>query len=509
MALAMRLVARIFACIARGGRPRDAGASAAAEAGTEDSRQAMFFEAGVDFSRTLRRWDGFGVNYVQAAQTYDYQADPQDYGGFSILSEPQREEILDLIFGDDGLRPGIVKMFIDPLQQDEPSGPVDPQSPIDLSRYDHRTSTESMRRFVKGGLERTRRRGDDLQIIATLYGPPGWMTRQRVHRGRDLDPARREDLARYMVAFVKYMREVEGLPVRYLSVHNEGESWRRWNDEGLTDEAGHDYNLYWPREQIVDYVKLVADVLEREGLSDVGMTPGETSTWTMFSSWGIASAVEDDPEALEKLALITSHGFYSPRAFWLGDWRSAGADRLREKKPALHAWTTSSSWGDMDPWFLWELHHQIYGAKVNGIIPWACIHRHSLWKGSDPNRGCAFAVSDDGNYSVEPGYHVYKHVCRAGQPGMAVADVYSNNFDVVLFGFASGATQHPDAFVAVNVSGLEREFTIRVTGTSATRFRAVRSVGQTLHEPVGELELHGGRLVYVLPGSSITTFTVV
>ncbi len=74
----------------------------------------------VDFSRVLREWDGFGVNYVEAAQTLDYDADPQDYGGFSILSEEDRRKVIEMTFGDDGLRPGVVKMFLDPFHQAEP-----------------------------------------------------------------------------------------------------------------------------------------------------------------------------------------------------------------------------------------------------------------------------------------------------------------------------------------------------------------------------------------------------
>jgi hypothetical protein len=34
--------------------------------------------AEVDFSKTLQIWDGFGVNYVETAQTIDYTLDPQD-----------------------------------------------------------------------------------------------------------------------------------------------------------------------------------------------------------------------------------------------------------------------------------------------------------------------------------------------------------------------------------------------------------------------------------------------
>lgn len=145
--------------------------------------------ATVDFSQHLRAWDGFGVNYVERAQTRDYKADPQEYGGFSLLSEPERQQILDLIFGPDGLRPGLLKMFLDPHHQ----------GATKTDQFDHTTTTRWIHYFAKEGLKKTRARGGDLTIISTLYGPPGWMTKQRFLRGRDLDPAHKRDLARYII----------------------------------------------------------------------------------------------------------------------------------------------------------------------------------------------------------------------------------------------------------------------------------------------------------------------
>ena len=104
--------------------------------------------AEVDFSVHLRDWDGFGFNYVETAQTMDYTTDPQDYGGFSLLNRSQKEEIIELIFGESGLKVGLVKMFYDPWHQEKPGGP-----------FDHETTTSNMREFVRMGLERTRENG--------------------------------------------------------------------------------------------------------------------------------------------------------------------------------------------------------------------------------------------------------------------------------------------------------------------------------------------------------------
>ena len=462
----------------------------------------------VDFSKTLQPWDGFGVNYVEAAQTRDYDAAPQDYGGLSTLSEAQRQEILDLIFGADGLKPGVVKMFLDPFHQKEP-GPGYDHSPdvIDPSAYDHARTTPWMRTFVREGLARTRTRGDDLTIITTLYGPPGWMTRQRFVRGRDLDPALKYECAKYMISWVEYLHSEEGLPVRYISFHNEGEDWLRWPLDGSTaGTPNHDYNLYWPPEQVVDFLRFMGDMLVRRGLYDVGLTPGETSNWYRFHHYGYADAIADDPQALANLGLITSHGFYNGTySRWYGDHRSVGIDILRAKRPELHAWVTSTSWSKMDVLFINEIRHSIYMTKVNAIIPWAVIQTVGGWVGGDPNPGTAFSVDGEGGYSIKPGYHFFKQVCRAGQPGMAVARVASNDAEIGLIAFARNGTAHPDAFVVLNIGTEPRQVPIEVRGSESDHYKAYRSSDEEAYVSLGSLSAQG-TLDYTTPPRSVTTF---
>lgn len=131
--------------------------------------------------------------------------------------------------------------------------------------------------------------------------------------------------------------------------------------------------------------------------------------------WLALAAGLDDTDALRALGLITSHGFYSGAYDrWFGEHQSAGTDRLRERRPDLHAWVTSTSWSGMDAKNVKEHHGNIHSAKVNGIIPWAGIQRPGKWTGGDPNPGCAFSVKDDGTWEVRRGYWFYKQVTRAG-----------------------------------------------------------------------------------------------
>ena len=163
----------------------------------------------VDFSNKLRDWDGFGFNYVETCQTLDYDSNPQEYGGFSILSQSDRDKVIDMVFGEDGLKPGLVKMFFDPFHQEKPG-----------DAFDHEKSTKYIRMFAREGYKKTRERGGDLKIITTLYGPPAWATLQKVVRGRDIDPTQKENLAKYMASWVKFLKEKDNLPVKYISIHN-------------------------------------------------------------------------------------------------------------------------------------------------------------------------------------------------------------------------------------------------------------------------------------------------
>jgi hypothetical protein len=169
------------------------------------------------------------------------------------------------------------------------------------------------------------------------------MTRQKTDRGRDLNPEFKEELAKYMIDWVKFLKEKEKFPVKYLSLHNEGEDWYRWNQEGFTTWAGDDYNLFWPHEQVVEYINMLPSMLKKAGVGDVGVTPGETTNWYRFYYWGYARAIYDDTNAVDNLGLITTHGFYSGNyGRWFGEHNSLTNDLLRSKRPELHSWVSSN-----------------------------------------------------------------------------------------------------------------------------------------------------------------------
>ncbi len=458
----------------------------------------------VDFSKKLQDWDGFGVNYVQATHTTDYKSDPQDNGGFYRLTETQRNEIAELVFGDDGWRVNLVKMFLDPLHQTSKDG-----------AFDHKTTTTYMREFVRNGVELTQKRGEELSVITTLFCPPAYTTKQKFLRGRDLDPAYKRNVANYVIDWVKYLRDEEKISVDYISMHNEGEDWQRWPADGSESyiDLGHDYNMYWPKEQVVDFLVFMRPMLDEAGLKNVGLTTGETTYWSKFYTTGYANAIFENKQALNNLALITSHGFFAPNLQdrWFGGPTNHGAELLQSERPELHAWSTSLYFKPGIQ-FLKSMHMQIYEAEVNGIIPWAFTKDIDTYdKTIKP-----IDIFADGTYNVTPLFYIVKQITRAAQAGSSVVETFSMDTEILTFAFSANKTQNRDAIVIANNHNAPWKVSVQVRGTKSKRYNGFRSnegkinklnpnITWDKYKDGGVFEIENGRLLIDLPAKSVIT----
>jgi O-glycosyl hydrolase len=470
----------------------------------------------IHFNHSLRPWHGFGVNYVEAAQTRDYNLFPQDFSGFSMTTEQTREKVMHMIFGEDGLRPGLTKMFLDPFHEGNSKSNNDNDDPlsINLEGYDHETTTKWMRYFNQEGLRLMKRWGGSFQTMVTLYGPAPWMTRQKYVLGRDLDPDESYELAEYMASWAKFLTEKAGIDVRYISFHNEGDAYYRWPRDGSNPGEDHrDYNMYWPPEQVVDFLKITRKVLDANGMQMIGLAPGETQTWYRFDQWGYAGAIVSDEEALQNLELITSHSFANldiPNSVYYGDYRSIGQDLIHRYKPEVPVWVTSRPWTE-GPDFVENLRRDIYESKANGIIPWALLAGAKQWMGSDGeyqdgSMDKAFLIKEDGSLIITDQYYYYKQVTRAGQPGMEVASVL--NYDPALGAMAFKATseENQNAFVLINKSEESKTVTIYVHHGDSETYDAVRTMNGEQYKKLGTVKLVNGAITYACPPRSVTTF---
>jgi len=445
-------------------------------------------ELGVDFTRRLRHWDGFGVNYVE--MTHSRNGDYEDYGSFSLISASDRERALEAVFGNGGLRPGVVKLFLNPYLLEEPPEP----GKVDLDAYRFDGYAPRVVEFAREGLTRSRAAGIRLRFLATLYGPPAWATRQKLVRGRDLDPAMKDALATFLVGCVRYLREREGIPVEALSLHNEGES-DRW-----PDHPRHDFNMHWPPSQVVEFIRLVAACARRLGVRGLKVTPGETTTWADFRAY--AEAIAADADALRELGLITSHGFG-------GRHDPAGIETIRALRPELHAWTTSASWMKTGgAGFCANFADQIYRLGLNALIPWAVIQRTPYWPEGDPNPNPPLLVArHDGQWRlrIRRPYSYYKQLTRAGAPGTAVAARGGDGDGIGLIAFADNGSGRGHSLVLANATGEAVPVKVAVKGADGPFAAAVTSPACAF-EDAGSYGSKAGHIEYEAPPDSVTTF---
>lgn len=466
----------------------------------------------INFERPLREWQGFGVNYVEACQTRDYQLFQQDYSGFSFATEATKDTIMQMVFGADGLRPALSKLFLDPFHEGNTIADNDNDDPfeINMEGYDHRTTTEHMRYFNSVGLEMMKAWGGNLTAIATLYAPAPWMTQQKYVLGRDLDPNLKDEVAEYMASWAKFLREEENIPVQYISFHNEGDAYYRWPRDGSNPGEDHrDYNTYWTPQEVAEFLKLTRRVLDANGLQDVGLSPGETQTWYRFDQWGYASAIVQDDEALANLDLMTSHSFTyleGLQSVYYGDFRSVGQDLIHTQKEDVPVWVTSRPWAE-GPDFAENIRRDIYESKANGIIPWALISGANQWLNadetySDGSMEAAFLIKEDGSLIINKGYYYYKQLTRAGQPNSQVVEVF--NYDPSLGVMAFSGEQK--SVVVINKSEEDKEIEITLEGLEATALGGYRTSASEDYQNIGDIRLEGKTFTYTSPARSVTTF---
>lgn len=78
--------------------------------------------------------------------------------------------------------------------------------------------------------------------------------------------------------------------------------------------------------------------------------------------------------------------------------------------------------------------------------------------------------------------------------------------EIAVIGFASNGTEHPDAFVLVNL-GEARKVAVKVLGLGCSSFGLFRTADDLdRYEPVGQAALENGTILYDAPEQSATTF---
>src|ERR1035437_750908 len=89
----------------------------------------------------------------------------------------------------------------------------------------------------------------------------------------------------------------------------------------------------------------------------------------------------------------------------------------------------------------------------SALMPWATVHNDIESDKLSPPAGVRVSgnanspiKTNGGKVEITKAYYHFKQISRAGQAGMAVAEVSSADPQIGLIAFASNGTRNPDAF---------------------------------------------------------------
>ncbi len=432
--------------------------------------------AHVDFSRKLRDWDGFGICFTDKAAV-----DPEEY--FPLNEHHQK--FLHEIFGQNGLRMGTAKMFVDPFRLNYCQQDSDEDHIVELNDYHFHDLPSFHTQLASYALEVARSWGGDLKIMLSGLCPPAWMTRQKELSGRDLDPVSRIHYSQYLVAWARYLSISEKLPLHSLSLHSRGEMWQLWDSSGIPLYSNTGMNLYWSPEMIVDFLKLIRRQLDHNGLEHVALSPGDTKNWGNFYDWGYADLIIEDPLALSAVSLLSSNANLSGNS---NDFCSTGIDLIHEKRRDLHAWVTIDEIRNIRPDSISAFYKLIYRTKVNSLIISTAIK------------------NKDGSFSRSKELNFLKPVCKAGLPGMGVCQVGCNGSDMSIIGFSNNSTRNTDSFVLINDDKLDWNIPIEIRGSASAKFSVYRTSASENFLRLADVPVKEGKIHYKAPAKSVSGF---
>jgi hypothetical protein len=454
----------------------------------------------VDFSKKIRLWDGFGVSITNSNCRKPDLTSSIFSHSTSIMPEFDQKKNAELLFGSGGLRLRIIKTFLNSTEQKQEnikyseSDPVDTND-ISFTPLDNRTDD-----FCKSAMAVSSQWGGSLQMLCTFTNPPAWMTKQKVIGGKDLEPSHRVDYARTMISGLKYLVE-RHYPIQYLSMHYHGEDWESWYEDGKTTNCNL-FSLYWPPEQVVDFIKLLRRMLDKNGLTNIGVTPGEIGGWLRFVDWGYSNAILEDPVAMESVGLLTSTSLVTnSNTNNLLIVNSSGIDEIREKRADIHAWFTALHPSIPDPFYLMQIRNLIYNSKVNAII---LGDAHDLSCGVFDNSSVPDSINN--RFSVSEPYHYLKLLCRAGQPGTTICQAACNTKGASLIGFSGNTTKNHDTFIIINASEFEYNLPIEIRGSANGVFSVFRTSSFEKYQNLGNVHVKEGKIHFKAIPFSATAF---
>lgn len=329
----------------------------------------------------------------------------------------------------------------------------------------------------------------DIYIIASSWSPPAWMkTNNNLVGGGSLRPIYFEHFAKYMVEWVKFMRDRHGVDISALSIQNE-----------LLFAQDFESCVWTPADYLT-VTRILGRRLREEGLGHVRLFGPEHMTSGPTANIDFVSAIMNDPEARLYFDVVASHGYVdgvtsdtapnNPNYFFQRAVRPYGLTYWMTEtsgEAPNHAGAISTAR---------KMHYALSEGMATAYVYWQAFERNASQFGL---RGIQTDIGK---------FHAFRHYSRWLQPGSERIRVQPSASDLLEI----SAFLRPDSdelvVVLINAGSQARQVEIEFRGLELPATLAVtRTTSANWSESLPPLPMNDRKVLLDAPALSIFTLT--
>jgi O-glycosyl hydrolase len=331
------------------------------------------------------------------------------------MPEPDRSEVLDLVFGD--LEPSVVRLKVWPAI--EPANDDADPATVNAAGFVAPDDTlwQDAEIFARGNPKR----------IAAMWTPPAWMkTTHQECCGGTLKTGYDAELAELFSVWLGYLRDA-GHPLDSLSIQNEPEAASPWDANVYTPprmatvlEAvaqrlgadGHATRLHGPDNAVANFVQIFLPYLLAQPTARARMDAIGFHLYGATTYWDPASAAPD----VAAVAAVTPDDL----PLWMTEFSN----------------TTSEGYGSHDEG-VWqaELMHDSFQGGVSLYAMW------NLYRPGGPGEAAIVIPTQPGvaGYTITPKYWTLRQFTKFVKPGAQLVAASDDSDDVLVSAFRDDA----------------------------------------------------------------------
>ncbi|MEM3104932.1 MAG: glycoside hydrolase [Candidatus Bathyarchaeia archaeon] len=398
------------------------------------------------------------------------------------LREPQRSEVLDLLFSELGINIYRLRVWtrIEPENDDN-----DPNN-FNWSRFYFSSASDAQ----VWTAQQAKARGVT-KFMASVWSPPGWMKNTgREPGGGYLLPEMYQEFAEFLAAYIIGYKEKFGIEIGWISIQNEPDfSTEVWETCTYTPE------------QMRDVIKVVGAKLRAEGLSTKIICP---ETAGCSSAMKYIDTVMADPEATQYVYAFAHHlydiNFFNPDEK-LTQMRIMAGYASRYNRPL---WQTEYSYlGTVDAGTFKEalatarhIHNFLTVENGSVYLVWTLFWYRET--------GLITIYSSNNSYKVNPVYYAVKQYSKFISPGSRRIYASSNISDLLVSAYLNEPNGNV-TIVIINKGSDTVKTKIQLKNIQWNLFKQYRTSITEKCEYIGDIKESGGFLEITLPPESITT----